>query len=179
MMSSNSVSVKSSSTSCKISRNLNTGINPSPSLSKSLKKYLMPLFEEVFSITWRPVSVHHMWGLRACPLQEGTLASSPLWLLWRPCCRPLGSFSAPQLGIPPSALVRAPWKCFDQMCLPLSDHFILPFSFQSKTSNHRKTSLHFYRRHTTISFWGPASTLKLQWIDYKIQSVLVKIEFTA
>ena len=65
------------------------------------------------SITWRPVSVHHMWGLRACPLQEGTSASSPLWHLLLPSL-PLGPYKAPYLapqwGTPLSFLAKAPCK---------------------------------------------------------------------
>ena len=65
------------------------------------------------SITWRPVSVHHMWGLGACPLQEGTSASSPLWHLLLPSL-PLGPYKAPYLapqwGTPLSFLAKAPCK---------------------------------------------------------------------
>ena len=80
---------------------------------KEPKNELFDAFWGSLSITWRPVSVHHMWGLRACPLQEGTSASSPLWHLLLPSL-PLvpykAPYLAPQWGTPLSFLAKAPCK---------------------------------------------------------------------
>ena len=80
---------------------------------RSWKINFMPFLGGSLSITWRPVSVHHMWGLGACPLQEGTSASSPLWHLLLPSL-PLGPYKvpylAPQWGTPLSFLAKAPCK---------------------------------------------------------------------
>ena len=70
MMSSSSDSVKSSSTSCKISRNLNTGMNPSPSQSKILKNYFMPFLGGSLSIFPSPEG---LFQFIICEVQEHVL----------------------------------------------------------------------------------------------------------
>ena len=55
-----------------------------------------------------------------------------------PLLPPFGLLFCSPVGYSPFCSGEGALESFDQMCLPLSDHLILPFSFQSKTSNHRK-----------------------------------------